>query len=467
MTTYYVKSGTGGDDTGSSLANAAESLAGLMAAQVITAGDIVLVDKAHSFNAGAAITWEFPETAGTAGMVAVLCVDTGASDVLDVGAVETTGGNFAFNIGSKTSAASLLYVHGMAITAGGGASSSSADIIVASALNGAYTFESCTFWTNSTNVGAIFQCGGSSSTGQKLYTFNNCVFRFGATTQSLQPVGGKFFFRNCSISASGSSPTLLFSQSGGCIIECSGCDFHLATTIVSIAATGDQYFRMFNCYTGTNLVTGTHPGYGGNTYEFIGCGGVDGGGIPDNFQYAKYDGFGIVSRDLVAYLTTDPSQATRSDGTATSYSYSMLPAATVTHYAPLYTPWIAVEVTSTGSRTFTLKCADIEGAVLKDTDVWVEVTLMGGGGNVAATPQALTYNGGQNAGSTYSRDPKVAGSNLTDTNAAWTGVTETDTYDLSVTVSNLDYQGYVYCRVGLGKYLAGNAFNVDGKIRVS
>ncbi len=175
---------------------------------------------------------------------------------------------------------------------------------------------------------------------------------------------------------------------------------------------------------------------------------------------------GTVATSTSIYLTTDASQATLSDGTATSYSYAMTGAANVTHYNPLYTPWIAVEVTTTGSRTFTFKCADLEGAVLKDQDVWVEIITMGGTINVSATPQGIFRCGGTSVSGTYSRNANIAGSNLTDTNEAWTGITETDTYDLSVTES-VDYQGYVYARVGLGNYLAGNVFYVDGKVRVS
>ncbi len=206
-----------------------------------------------------------------------------------------------------------------------------------------------------------------------MLTFNNCSWRFGGSGQSLQVAGGRCIFRNNTINASGTSPTTMFSILGASNTEISGGDFHLATNLVSIAGAGDSIFRAFNCYTGTNLTTGTHPGIAGGVYELIGCAGVDGGGVPDNFQYKKIDGMGTVERDLTAYLTTDGSQATRSDGTATPYSYAMTGAANVTRYNPLYTPWIAVEVTSTGSRTFTLKCADLEGAVLKSTDVWVEL----------------------------------------------------------------------------------------------
>ncbi len=138
MTTYYVKSGTGGSDDGSSLANAAESIAGLMAAQALVGGDVILVDKAHSYSAGAAITWTLPET-GT-GMVAVICVDTGASNVSDTGAQENTNGNFAFTIGPSTGVTTAgLYVQGVAISAGAGGSVTSADIILSTV--GFYVFE--------------------------------------------------------------------------------------------------------------------------------------------------------------------------------------------------------------------------------------------------------------------------------------------------------------------------------------
>ncbi len=464
MTTYYVKGGTGGSDDGSSLANAAESIAGLMTAQAIAGGDVILVDSAHAFNAGAAITWTLPET-GT-GIVAVLSVNTGASDVLTAGGLEQTGGNFAFTIAMSTGVVTAgLYVYGMTLEVGSNSAQTSADIISTSI--GHQTWDGCTFWLNSTSASSTLTFGATSASSSAIVTLNNCTFRSGAatTTQFVAISGGQVFIRNCTISGSGGSPTTALSCTGGAHIEVSGCDFHLATNLITIAGLGNMTFKAFNTYVGTNLTTGTHPGMGGGVYEFIGCGGVDGGGVPTNFAYTKIDGMGTVSTSTSIYLTADSSQATLSNGTATPYSYALLGAANVTRYNPLYTPWMAVEVTSTGARTFTIKCADLEGAVLKNSDVWIEIMYMGGA-NVSATPQNQYETGANVIGSTISRDPYLAGSNRTDTNEAWTGITETDTYDVAVTAT-VDYQGYVYARVALGKYLSGNTLYADGKVRVS
>jgi len=56
MATYWVKSGQGGTDAGTSWANAAESIPGLMTAQAIAGGDVIYVHNTHAYNAGAAIT---------------------------------------------------------------------------------------------------------------------------------------------------------------------------------------------------------------------------------------------------------------------------------------------------------------------------------------------------------------------------------------------------------------------------
>jgi hypothetical protein len=121
MPDYFVKNGTGGDDTGSSWANAAESITGLLAAQAIAGGDRILCHNTHVNNAGAAISWTLPES-GT-GIVEVLSVDggdaTGASlsgttvGNLYAGAQENTNGNFGFTFVGGANAG--MYCYGLTI----------------------------------------------------------------------------------------------------------------------------------------------------------------------------------------------------------------------------------------------------------------------------------------------------------------------------------------------------------------
>ena len=87
---YFVRGGVGGDDSGSSWANAAESIAGLMTARLSRAARSSMCITTHAFLAGAAITWTLPES-GT-GTVRVLCVDGGDAAFSDAAAMSTTVG---------------------------------------------------------------------------------------------------------------------------------------------------------------------------------------------------------------------------------------------------------------------------------------------------------------------------------------------------------------------------------------
>lgn len=196
--------------------------------------------------------------------------------------------------------------------------------------------------------------------------------------------------------------------------------------------------------------------------EFHGCAAVDGTNGANVLAYYKEDAFGIVQDDQTVYVTSSPAQGSQDYGTATSYSLKMTPSALALVYQPLYTPWIYVKVASTGSKTITMKAADTESALLKNATLWLEVEYMGGAAPTNSPQSALE--------GTYPlfgvvHDVTAAGSDLTDSAEAWTGIAETGTYTLSKTVT-LDEQGYIRCRVGLGIDTT-NPVYVDPKITVS
>lgn len=455
MPTYWVKSGSGGSGDGSTWANAAESIAGLMTAQAIAGGDIIYVHNTHSFNAGAAITWTLPES-GT-GLVKVLCVDggdaTGASLVdgtvgsLTTGATETTGGNFVFTISTVNDDAAL-YVYGFSITAGAGTATGSSNITLSN-VGGRVIFENCALWINSTVTSPLISIGTTGTTTGTKAVFIGCSFRFGNAAQKIAP-RGPIEFINCSINGSGSSPTTLFipSSAARTVMTVAGCDFSAATNVVDVSIASQTIALFNNCVIGTPT-TGTHSGFNGGFHEFHACGPVDGTNGPDLLNYFADGPTGVVEDDQSVYLTTGGAQGKQDDGTATSYSFKLTPNANASFVTPLYTPWVYVYVGATGSKTFTMKCADTESAVLKNNELILEVEYVGGA-QVANSPQSQHETTGPLVSGTIFSDATAAGSNLTDTGEAWTGITETGTYTLSKTVT-VDEYGYVRCRAGLGK----------------
>lgn len=476
MATYFVCSAAAGTNTGASWVNAHVSIPGCMTAQALVGGDIIYVHNTHNYVAGAAITWTLPETGN--GLVKVICVDGGDAAFTALGAgmgstigsqtsgaIENTNGNFAFGIGLPADAACALLVHGIAIQAGAGGNSAAADINLSITGAGWLKFQQCAFYTNSTNAGAVMTIGVTSSDAGRSIEFLHCTFRFASTSQLIATNGGRIKFIGCSVHASGSTPTTLFQPIATAKgeVECYGCDWTKTTNLLDQSNTGTFRFFAANCAIATPI-TGTHPGVGGRTSEFHACAAADAGNGANMLAYYKEDAWGIVQDDQVVYLTSNPSQGTQDDGTATSYSFYMNTTAAVGVHAALYTPWIYKKVTSTGSKTISMKVADTEGALLKNTELWMEVQYVGGA-QLADTPQSQHELTALLQGATIYQDYVTGGSNLTDTGEAWTAITETGTYTLSKTVT-IDEQGYVRCRVGLGKDTT-NPVYVDGSVTIA
>lgn len=477
MTDYWVKSGTGGSDNGSSWSNAAESIPGLMAAQALVGGDTIYVHNTHSYAPAATITWTLPES-GT-GIVRVLCVDggdpTGASLVdgtvgnLTTGAIEQTNGNYAFAIDTANSITAALFVHGITIKAGSGGTEGSADITVKAASNyGRIIFSACSFWINSTNTGALYSLGGTAG----LLEFINCDFRFGATGQYLLLARADFRFMNCRINSSGSSPTKLMAAPSAQMgrITCNGCDWSLATNVIDISSTSNGLHQFINCAIATPT-TGTHPGYSGCDVEFMACAAADGTNGADILSYYYAGQAGTVEDDQTIYLTTGGAQGEQDDGTDTPYSLKMTPNTLASQAVPLYTPWIYKLVTSTGDKTITVKVADSETDAdeLHTSQLFLEVEYMGEPGatgtqRLANSPhsQVEVDDDCPVVSGTIYRDVLAAGADRTDTDEAWTGITETNTYTLTASV-NIAEQGYIRCRVGLAIDTT-NPVYVDPKI---
>jgi hypothetical protein len=240
---------------------------------------------------------------------------------------------------------------------------------------------------------------------------------------------------------------------------------------VTVATSTAGTLRMNNCVIGTPT-TGTHYGLNGITVEMQACAAVDGTNGADILSYYYEDYSGVVEDDQTVYLTTGSAQGEQDDGTDTSYSLKMTPSTGCSLVTPLYTPWVYTLVGSTGDKTITMKAADTESSALTTSELWMEVEYMGEPGatgtqRVANSPHSVTEVDDDAAivSGTVFRDVIGSATDRTDTDEAWTGITETNTYTLTASV-NCAEVGYIRCRVGLAVDTT-NPVYVDPKIGVA
>lgn len=478
MATYWVKSGTGGTDAGTSWSNAAESIGAVISANAIVSGDIIYVHNTHNATGlGASQLILAPESGS--GLCQILCVDggdaTGASLVdgtvgnLATGASEGTANNFSYTLRTNGTDDSLLYVHGLSIRTGVSSTSGTVDILFQTG-NGKSVFNQCTFWIDSNNSGANFSLGTSGTLAAA--DFYNCTFKTSGTGSNFSGNSGLYRFYNCSVDSSGSSPSALFAPTARAFAcECTSCDWSHATAVHNQSVAG-TYFKAQNCAIGTP-VTGTHAGYAGGFAEFMACAPADGANGADILSYYYEDAAGSVQDTQTVYKATSGAQGEQDDGTDTSYSLQMDPSAECGPYVPLYTPWIYTLVGSTGAKTIALKVAHTESAVLTDVDIFMEVQYMGEPGltgtqRIANSPMSIIEvdDDAPFVATTLARDVIATATNRTDDGLDdWTGLTSEKEHTLTASVT-CDEVGYIACRVGLTKNTT-NAVYVDPKISVT
>jgi hypothetical protein len=221
-------------------------------------------------------------------------------------------------------------------------------------------------------------------------------------------------------------------------VTVSGGDFSTATNLVNIGVADEEVILRFNnCKLPTNVVTGTHFGTGSSVIECTSCSTGD-----NSYEYYYQDGHGIITHDTGIYLTTGGLTLVDTDGASVALSQKFVPNSTYVSKAfPLIGPWSYGFISSTGSKTISAKIAYDNATALKDTECWLEVEYMGG---IAAAncPQTEQTSTAPLVSGTTSRDILAAGSNLSDTAAAWTGTggwsnKKTATLSKTVTVDEI------------------------------
>jgi uncharacterized protein YjbI with pentapeptide repeats len=441
MATYYVWSGATGLANGSSWTDAYTSLDALFTGQAIAGGDSILMASDHDNGSYAASkTFTFPESGMSTSSHVHLISTNRTSNLPEIGAIEQTNGDFSITVYGRINA------YGVTFKTGSGTSQASTDIRIGSSSSTSYgkqIFTKCNFSVNSTSVsGSIIL--GTTLSKINYVELNNCDFSFLVSGQEFNINHVYAEFNGCTLS--GTPISNCFSALARFAkINLNGCDFSSASNLTDSQDDSKVDILAINSFLPANITASSISQAGVFDVELHSCGSTD-----HSYFYKKMVQEGVVDHDVAVYLTSGGAMHKDSDGSSVPYSLKLTGATNTYNCStsnPLYTPWFHVPVFSTGSKTFSIKVAHEQAAVLKDNEVWMEVEYMGGTATVN-TPQTVREITAPLITGTVFQDYRAAGSNLTDTAEAWTGLASEKTHTLSKTVT-VDEQGYARVRVAL------------------
>lgn len=461
MTNYCVYSGGNGTSgavagsvpTATEWSNAYQNISACLTAIVGgVEGDIIYVAHDHNYTGYiAATTWS------VGNVIHIISIDrnnTTTAIPLE-GALEGTNGNFLISVSSTTtSGAGLsLYMYGITLRPGTGTSSGSTNIVLnsSSTTAGIMVFERCLLWINSTNGSPTISVGSGDVGGVPHKTvLKNCRFKFGNSAQKLLIACHPVVLNGCSIDASSSLPAAALHQSTGrgmATLHVSACDFSLATALFNLANDNNPLeAKIINCIVPSTLTTGAHPGAGSIVLELNACGtSTD----DHNYQYFYIEGSGQILHNTGIYLTSGAATFTDTGGSAIPVSLNTVSSSTASRVSPLYGPWFNVFVSAIGSKTFSIKLAYDNSTALQDVNCWLELEYMGN----TAHPGTTNVVNAPVVSGTNSIDILATGTNLTNTNEAWSGTSgwankNTATLSKTVTINQI---GWARARVCLAK----------------
>lgn len=436
MAIYYVYSGAGGSNNGSSWANAFTTLTTAFVTEA--AGDTLYVAHDHAESTAGAVTLT---SSGTiANPTKVICVNRFGSvppvsaDRRATATVTTTGAN-------NLTLTGFIHYDGIIFTAGSGASSFCL-LILGTATNHWLRFDNCSLRLGITATSSVIAVGGSAgSLGATAIQLNNTTVSFAHAGHQVSVVG-MMQWRNTLSALLGTIPTLLFvpTASRGGLVDCAGVDFSAAGSgktiaVVSGAAQGFTY-TFVDCKLDASVTkSDVQSGYGTGEVDFIrsGASGV-------NYTLHRQRISGLLTEETTIVRTGGAS-----DGT-TPIAWKVVTTVTCTYSMPFECPPIAIWNDTTGSaKTATVEGIWGGGAVPNDDDIWLEVEYLGD----ASSPQASFVNDGKT-------DLLATAAGQTSSSETWGG--STTKFKLSVSFV-AQQRGWVYCRVRCAK--ASSTFYVD------
>lgn len=365
MAIYYVDSTAGGTNTGGSWANAFLTFAQAVTAATLD-GDLIYVSHAHSESVAADTTYTF------AANVRVLCVNSGTGALATTAVIGAQAGNFSINFfGAK-----IVYVYGMELKTGT-AGSTVKPIGINGTDGGHFELESCKLTHVSTGACTVQLSSNASGAGSNYTKLRNCTFKFGSVNQTIQAYGGgPVEMVGCSVDATGSAPTTLFSNSGnqqGANITLEGCDLSLitGTLIADRGNSGHTRAYLINCKLGVGVTIAAAAAtilHKGNTSVWVyNCASDD-----THYVFGHYDAFGKTETSAAIYAN---------DGATvngTNVSHVITTTANCSYYTPYVSPWFYKRHTGTTAITpYVEILRDGSATAYNDNEVWGEFSYQG------------------------------------------------------------------------------------------
>jgi hypothetical protein len=433
MAIYYVYSGAGGSNNGSSWANAFTTLTTAFATEV--AGDTLYVAHDHAETTAAAITLT---SSGTSSAVTkIVCVNRAGSvppvsaDRRATATVTTTGtSNITLN--------GVAHYDGIIFNAGTG--TGSASILIAQLATNWHRLDNCSLRLLTTGVVANITLGGISAGGDYV-ELNNTTVSFANSNHTIICYG-RVKWGNTPSALLGTMPTSLFQapNARGGSIECIGVDLSAAgsgKTLVNSAGPSQAGTALFlDCKLDAAVTKSLAPGSGGTwDIDFVRSGSA-------GVNYTTYS-------DRMAGRLIEETTIVRtggaSDGT-TPIAWKIATTGNCFYSTPFNCPPMAIWNDTTGaSVTATVEGIWGGGSVPNDDDVWLEVEFLGD----ASSPQGSFVNDGK-------ADLLTTAAGQTSSSETWGG--STTKFKLAVTFTP-QQKGWIYARVKCAK--ASTTFYID------
>lgn len=445
MTVYYVDDGGSGAD-GLSWATAYTTLAALqtaIGAALSTDGNIVYIG-ADSVSAGDGVGATKTFTGPTAGVVRIISATVGTTTYAKSSSnqIIANGGDY------KIEFVNCFALYGIQISSTGMIKLNAATS--ASGVNSSISTYECTLLPGGNRQIELTQSGTTPAISRhhKLTVYPD-KDSGSNNRQFFDVYGGITIFTGLVLqdSASGrNGPIFSASYLGGRLFV-SGSDLStIASQSAILSESGALCESEFvHCKTLASPTWSTGTINVPASIKAINCASAD---APEGLYQLNY--WGSVVSSTSAYRDSGATI----EGVSTSWK--MVSASSAKPDRPLYTPWVYVPITSSGTKTFTVYVSQDGGAGdLTDAETWLEVEYMGSSG-VGTTTQGSDQAALGDWTGTAQAD---------DASSTWTGITETYAQTLVVASVSVGEEGLARARVALGK--ASTTLYVDPLVTVS
>lgn len=361
MATYYVYSGAGGTNAGTSWTNAYTAFSSAVTAATAD-GDIILVHYGHQEELSADTTYTFP----TGNQVFVCSVDKDNSDVVmpmsTNGWIGNSTTNRSITCGGTTS---RVFIYGITFRTAGSTSDS---ISMSSSSAGIFRLEDCYLWHGNSSSSSNINLASHEAA---MVTLHGCTFRFGNASQRIT-VTGNVYIDGGSITNAGSTPTGLFGASGNSI-TCfmTGFDVSLITGTLIPAQSYHNLFVFDRCKLGAGVTVLASQTTQNGQALVLDCASGDTHGL-----FAYYNKFGSLTSDTGIYFTSGDAGQSWKIAT-TSYCGPS---------TPFISPWVDLYWSGTSAITpYVEALRDGSATAYTDAEIWIEVAAKKTSGTTLAT----------------------------------------------------------------------------------